>query len=47
MTTQYNLNLNGSVELKSTIATNEMSPDSITIKLVLIPLKEGNQTITI
>jgi len=47
MDIKYNLTLNKSIEVKSTQVTSEIMSNSILIKMVLTPLKEGNQRITV
>ena len=47
MPTSYNLTINKTLEVKSTQATNQYESDVVLIKMIVTPLKDGNQTITI
>lgn len=47
MSNKLKLSVNETMEVKITQVTNETNLDLVTNNLVLIPLKEGNQTITI
>lgn len=47
METKLNLNLIKSVEVKNTQATNQISADMVSIKMVVTPLKDGVTRITV
>lgn len=47
MMASYNLTMNKTIEIKTKQATNQSDSDTDLIKMVLTPMKEGNQTITI